>query len=172
MFLRLLSRLRAVPLRSLIAAAGAAYLVAVAVLVITRTPLGSPLFFTMAALMGVAYLAVAIRVCRSPGGSRRTFLLALALAVLFRIPLAVSPVGPDSDMVRYLWDGRVQLLGYNPYAVVPADPAMAATHTTETAAMPSRRQPDAISPRRAAVLPARGCAARLNAGDEAGDCLL
>ena len=139
MFLRLLSRLRAVPLRSLIAAAGAAYLVAVAVLVITRTPLGSPLFFTMAALMGVAYFAVAIRVWRSPGGSRRTFLLALALAVLFRIPLAVSPVGPDSDMVRYLWDGRVQLLGYNPYAVVPADPAMAATHTTETAAMPSRR---------------------------------
>jgi len=140
MFLRLLSRLRAVPLRSLIAAAGAAYLVAVAVLVITRTPLGSPLFFTMAALMGVAYLAVAIRVWRSPGGSRRTFLSALALAVLFRIPLAVSPVGPDSDMVRYLWDGRVQLLGYNPYAVVPADPAMAATHTTETAGMPSRRQ--------------------------------
>lgn len=139
MFLRLLSRLRAVPLRSLIAAAGAAYLVAVAVLVITRTPLGSPLFFTMAALMGVAYFAVAIRVCRSPGGSRRTFLLALALAGLFRIPLAVSPVGPDNDMVRYLWDGRVQLLGYNPYAVVPADPAMAATHTIETAAMPSRR---------------------------------
>jgi hypothetical protein len=139
MFLRFLSRVRAVPLRSLIAAAGTAYLVAVAVLVITRTPLGSPLFFTMAALMCAAYLAVVVRVWHSPVGSRRTLLLALALAVLFRIPLAVSPVGPDSDMVRYLWDGRVQLLGYNPYIVVPADPAMAPTHTAETAAMPSRR---------------------------------
>jgi len=48
-------------------------------------------------------------------------------------------VGPDSDMVRYLWDGRVQRLGYNPYTVIPADPALAQTHTAETAQMPSRR---------------------------------
>jgi alpha-1,6-mannosyltransferase len=41
-------------------------------------------------------------------------------------------------MVRYLWDGRVQLLGYNPYSVVPADPSMAHTHTEQTARMPSR----------------------------------
>ena len=40
-------------------------------------------------------------------------------------------------MVRYLWDGRVQTLGYNPYLVVPADPALAATHTAETRQMPS-----------------------------------
>ena len=139
MFLRFLSHVRTLSLQSLVAVAGAAYLVGVAVLVITRTPLGSPLFFTMASLMGAAYVAVVIRVWHSPADSRRTFLLALALAVLFRIPLAVSPVGPDSDMVRYRWDGRVQLLGYNPYSVVPADPAMAPTHTPETAAMPSRR---------------------------------
>ena len=53
--------------------------------------------------------------------------------------MAVAPVGPDSDMVRYQWDGRVQLLGYNPYAVLPADPSMAHTHTDQTARMPSRR---------------------------------
>ncbi len=64
---------------------------------------------------------------------------AFALAVAMRIPMAVAPVGPDSDMVRYQWDGRVQLLGYNPYAVLPADPAMAHTHTEQTARMPSRR---------------------------------
>jgi hypothetical protein len=138
MFLPFLSRVRAVPLRTLIAVAGAAYLAAVAVLVITRTPLGSPLFFMMAALMGVAYGVVVIRIWHSPERTRRTFLVAVALAVLFRIPLALSPVGADSDMVRYQWDGRVQLLGYNPYTVVPADPALAATHTAETAAMPSR----------------------------------
>lgn len=139
MFLRSLSTLRLCSLQGLIPAAGAAYLVAVAVLIITKTPLGSPLFFAMSALMGAVYAVVLIRVWESPNGSRRTFLTALALAVLFRIPLALAPVGPDSDMVRYLWDGRVQLLGYNPYTVVPADPAMAATHTTQTAAMPSRQ---------------------------------
>jgi hypothetical protein len=42
-------------------------------------------------------------------------------------------------MVRYLWDGRVQRLGYNPYEVIPADPALAHTHTDQTARMPSRR---------------------------------
>jgi hypothetical protein len=79
------------------------------------------------------------RVENAPAEPRRMLFIALLLAVLFRIPPAVAPVGPDSDMVRYLWDGRVQQLGYNPYRVTPADPALASTHTPETAAMPSRR---------------------------------
>ena len=60
-------------------------------------------------------------------------------AVIVRVPLTVAPVGADNDMVRYVWDGRVQTLGYNPYAVIPADPAMAKTHNDETSEMPSRR---------------------------------
>jgi hypothetical protein len=59
--------------------------------------------------------------------------------VLFRVPLAVAPVGADNDMVRYLYDGRVQRLGLNPFAIVPADPALAWTHTDETRRMPSIR---------------------------------
>jgi hypothetical protein len=89
--------------------------------------------------MSVSYGVVMLRVWRTPDASRRALLAAFALAVMFRIPPAVAPVGSDSDMVRYLWDGRVQLLGYNPYTVLPADPRLASTHTAETAAMPSRR---------------------------------
>ena len=97
---------------------------------------------------------------------RRLLLAAFALAVLFRIPLAVAPVGPDSDMVRYLWDGRVQLLGYNPYAVVPADPAMAIRTRTQTARMPSRRDRTPYPP--AAQLFFRLVwRSRFDAGDEA-----
>ena len=59
---------------------------------------------------------------------------------LFRAPLAVTPVDPDNDMIRYLWDGRVQRLGINPYLVLPADPELAWTHTYETRQMPSARQ--------------------------------
>ena len=62
---------------------------------------------------------------------------ALLFAVAFRVPLAVGWVGPRSDMVRYRWDGRVQTLGYNPYLVMPDDPAVAWTHTDETRLMPS-----------------------------------
>jgi len=58
--------------------------------------------------------------------------------VVCRIPLMVGPVNYDSDMVRYVWDGRVQRFGYNPYAVVPSEPAVAHTHTADTVRMPSR----------------------------------
>ena len=50
----------------------------------------------------------------------------------------VGPVNYDSDMIRYVYDGRVQRFGYNPYAVVPSDPALAHTHTVDTVRMPSR----------------------------------
>jgi len=71
--------------------------------------------------------------------NRRLLIAALLFAVAFRVPLAVPRVGADSDMVRYLYDGRLQRLGYNPYTVIPADPAVAATHTEETLKMPSLR---------------------------------
>jgi hypothetical protein len=51
---------------------------------------------------------------------------------LWRIPFLMMPPGPDDDIHRYLWDGRVQRLGYNPYDVIPSDPALAALHTPET----------------------------------------
>jgi alpha-1,6-mannosyltransferase len=127
-----------VPIARVLAGCGAAYLAAILVLVVSKTPLGSRLFFATAAVASLAYLVVLGRVWNAPGPPRRILLAALALAVAFRIPPAVAPVGHDSDMVRYLWDGRVQRLGYNPYAVLPADPALAHTHTDGSEAMPSR----------------------------------
>jgi hypothetical protein len=44
----------------------------------------------------------------------------------------LQPPGPDDDVHRYLWDGRLQRLGYNPYIVVPNDPAVSVLHTPET----------------------------------------
>jgi len=121
------------------AASGVVGLAVVLTLAISRTPLGAPLFFSVLALFTAAYAALLARVWRATGDRRPAFRLALVFAVLFRVPLALSPVGPDSDMVRYLWDGRVQQHGINPFAVVPADPALAATHTDESAQMPSLR---------------------------------
>jgi hypothetical protein len=131
--------LASIPIPRLIAIAGAAYLAAIALLVVTKAPLGSAIFFLAVAVGTIAYGAVLSRVWREPRAARRLLLASFALAVAMRLPMAVAPVGPDNDMVRYLWDGRVQLLGYNPYGVVPADPSMAHTHTEQTARMPSRR---------------------------------
>ncbi len=122
-----------------LALTGTAFLTAVFVTVITRAPLGSPLFLTCVGVAGGAYAAMLARVWNEDPAPRRLLLAAFAFAVAFRVPLAMPQAGADSDMVRYVWDGRVQLLGYNPYLVLPSDPAMAATHTAETRQMPSLR---------------------------------
>ncbi len=121
------------------ALSGSVLLGAVLVLTISRAPLGSPLFFWVLGVSLAAFAAVLSRAWHAPPGERRALRLALLFALLFRLPLALAPVGPDSDMVRYLWDGRVQQRGYNPYSVLPSDPALAATHTSESARMPSLR---------------------------------
>ncbi len=122
-----------------LALTGAAYLGAVLLLVISQAPLGSPLFLGCAALASAAYAVLMWRASRAPHVPGRLLAAALLLSVAFRVSLALPRAGADSDMVRYVWDGRVQLLGYNPYFVVPADPALAATHTDETRQMPSAR---------------------------------
>src|SRR5262245_17961882 len=122
-----------------LATTGAIFLGACLTLAITQTPLGSALFFTCAGAATAAYMAILIRLRREPGVSPRIVSAAVLLSLAFRVPLIVPPVNFNSDMVRYLWDGRVQLRGYNPYQVVPADPAVAATHTDETRRMPSLR---------------------------------
>lgn len=111
----------------------------VVALALSQATLGSPFFFACAALMGIAYVAMLLRVWREPSARRGLVLTALALAIAFRVPLAVVPADPRSDAWRYVWDGRIQHLGLNPYLVVPADPALAYTHIDETREMPSRR---------------------------------
>lgn len=56
--------------------------------------------------------------------SRRALWLALTAACLFRITLIPSPPSLSDDIHRYLWDGRVQLAGINPYQYAPDAPAL------------------------------------------------
>jgi hypothetical protein len=53
------------------------------------------------------------------------------------------PAGVDDDIHRYVWDGRLQRFGYNPYLVIPSDPAFAWLHTPETRTL---NNPDMPSP--------------------------
>lgn len=74
-------------------------------------------------LLGTAFLWLAFaarRLERSASG--KTILLG---ALLLRIPLLALPLTLSDDALRYLWDGRVALAGFNPYALPPSDPALA-----------------------------------------------
>lgn len=123
----------------LIAVTGVVYLTAMIALVVSSARLGTPIFFLCAGAGVAAYVAVLAWIWRTGGGHRRLFLVAILFAIAFRVPLAVPAVNRDNDMIRYVWDGRVQKLGLNPYAVRPADGALAFTHTDETRDMPSAR---------------------------------
>jgi alpha-1,6-mannosyltransferase len=106
-------------------------------LALTQARLGSPLFFAITPFFAAAQIATAIWFFRNRA-DRRWIRFAVVCAIACRVPLMVGPVNYDSDMVRYVWDGRAQRFGINPYSVVPSDPAVAHTHTADTVRMPSR----------------------------------
>ncbi len=55
---------------------------------------------------------------------RRATLLVLVLAAAMRVLPLASPPFLSSDLFRYVWDGRVQAQGINPYLYLPAAPEL------------------------------------------------
>jgi alpha-1,6-mannosyltransferase len=99
--------------------------------------MGAASFIIPLAVAGIAYL-LAIR--EFP---HRVIVIGVVLAALWHVPFLLTPPGSDDDIHRYVWDGRVQRLGYNPYIVVPSDPALGGLHTPETRTL---NNPDVPSP--------------------------
>ena len=93
---------------------------------------GAPSFLIPLAIAGVAYLLAIFEFFHAPAFPKRVVVIGLLLSALWHLQfLRLSP-GADDDIHRYVWDGRIQRLGYNPYLVVPSDPALSKLHTTET----------------------------------------
>lgn len=60
----------------------------------------------------------------------RSLLFALLILLAVRVSfIAADPIGSD-DLYRYMWDGRVQSAGINPYRFAPSDTALAPLHTS------------------------------------------
>jgi len=83
-------------------------------------------------LAGVAYLLAIREFFATPRFPRRVVVFGLVLAAVWHVEFLRLPSGADDDIHRYVWDGRLQRIGYNPYLVVPSDPAVKALHTPET----------------------------------------
>jgi alpha-1,6-mannosyltransferase len=81
-------------------------------------------FLKIALIQAVLYVLAAWLVIRG-SASKSTLLVVIVFAVLFRLSLLFSPPYLSDDIYRYVWDGRVQAAGINPYRYVPADPALA-----------------------------------------------
>jgi Glycosyl transferase family 2/Glycosyltransferase family 87 len=67
-------------------------------------------------LFGLAFAAYLVALAASRELSRRGLLLCLGAAVVWRAVLVTTPPLLSDDVNRYVWEGRVQLHGGNPYA--------------------------------------------------------
>jgi hypothetical protein len=94
-------------------------------------------------LAGIAYLLAVREFFTTPKFSRRVVVIGLVLAAVWHIEFLRVPPGADDDIHRYVWDGRLQRLGYNPYIVVSSDRAFERLHTPETRNL---NNPDLASP--------------------------
>jgi alpha-1,6-mannosyltransferase len=77
-------------------------------------------FVAVALLQGVVYIFAVWIVCRVQPG-RLGLAVVLIVATLLRLSVLFSPPFLSDDIYRYIWDGRVQAAGINPYRFVPDD---------------------------------------------------
>lgn len=81
-------------------------------------------YVASALVHGVFYVAAVAYVLRRPPNGY-DLLLILCIAVLLRAFAMTAPPNLTTDGLRYVWDGRIQWAGFNPYLWVPADAALA-----------------------------------------------
>src|SRR6266480_2099509 len=103
-------------------------------------------FFIPLAIAGVAYLLAIRELLSTPEFPKRVIVFGLAVSALWHFQFLRMPPGLDDDIHRYVWDGRIQRLGYNPYIVVPSDPALASLHTSETRTLNNPEVPSPYPP--------------------------
>jgi hypothetical protein len=94
-------------------------------------------------LAAAAYLLAISEFFSAPKFPRRVVVVGLVLAAVWHVEFLRLPPGADDDIHRYVWDGRLQRLGFNPYLVIPSDPAVSELHTAETRNL---NNPDLPSP--------------------------
>ena len=84
----------------------------------------SQLFTATQCLAGLVWLA-AVALVRRTAFPPRTLWLVLGTAAAMRVMTFAAPPLLSTDIYRYVWDGRVQSAGINPYRYLPDAPQLA-----------------------------------------------
>jgi hypothetical protein len=100
---------------------------------------------TLALGAGVLYF-IALYALEHTRDSRAVLWLVMLGALAFRLTLFPYPPSLSTDVHRYRWDGHVQNAGWNPYAVAPTDPRLAALRDSGWAVMPAPEIPTMYPP--------------------------
>lgn len=107
---------------------------------------GGPFFMASLTVAGIVYLLAIREFFAASEFPRRVVVIALLLSAAWHIEFLRLPPGADDDVHRYVWDGRLQRLGYNPYLVIPSDPAVQQLHTPETRSLNNPNLPSPYPP--------------------------
>ena len=97
-------------------------------------------FFMKIAFVQSAIYLLAVWIVIRARASNATLLIAIAFAIVFRLSLLFAPPYLSDDIYRYVWDGRVQAAGINPYRYIPAAPELA--HLRDEAIYPKINRRD------------------------------
>lgn len=119
---------------------------------VRRDPYSS--FLYQLPLLGALYL-LAVRnslKCDPAKTKSITIFLIVFLALVYRLFLVATPPLLSSDMYRYIWDGRVQAHGVNPYRYPPCDKALAQLQDKAVYPHINRQESPTIYPGGAQVL--------------------
>lgn len=108
--------------------------------------MGEPAFIIPLAAAGVTYLLAVRELLSAQKFPKHVIVFGLALAALWHFQFLRMPSGLDDDIHRYVWDGRVQRLGNNPYILVPNDPTLVGLHTSETRTLNNPEVPSPYPP--------------------------
>jgi hypothetical protein len=81
-------------------------------------------FVLLSLVQGALYLG-AVGLTWRGGFSRRGLAAILTVAAVMRLGVLLAPPYLSDDVNRYVWDGRVEAAGINPYRYVPVDPHLA-----------------------------------------------
>jgi alpha-1,6-mannosyltransferase len=83
-----------------------------------------PAFIIVVLFQSTVWAAAALTITRVAGRPSPLKLI-LTIAILLRLVALAAPVFLSDDINRYIWDGRVQAAGINPYRYIPTDPDLA-----------------------------------------------
>ncbi len=92
------------------------------------------------ALVASGFLTIAASRLAKAVEARIGLIIVLGFAIAMRLTLVGEEPFLSTDLYRYIWDGRVQAAGINPYAYVPADPTL--TSLRDTAIYPHINRAD------------------------------
>src|SRR5258707_11817893 len=104
----------------LLAAIGAILLILYRIGLHSRGAADIVVFIKLALIQSVLFLIAAWLIVRARS-ARSTLIIVLVLAGIFRLSIVFAPPYLSDDIYRYVWDGRVQAAGINPYRYIPAD---------------------------------------------------